>query len=56
MQGKIWRAVGLETQRGCPYTCTFCNSPSNNVEYKAETGGKFHRKKHQTIKKRIRFF
>ena len=31
MQGKIWRAVGLETQRGCPYTCTFCNSPSNNV-------------------------
>ena len=45
MQGKIWRAVGFETQRGCPYTCTFCNSPSNNVEYKAETGGKFHRKK-----------
>ena len=36
MQGKIWRAVGFETQRGCPYTCTFCNSPSNNVEYKAE--------------------
>ena len=32
MQGKIWRAVGLETQRGCAYTCTFCNSPSNNVE------------------------
>ena len=25
MQGKIWRAVGLETQRGCPYTCTYCN-------------------------------
>ena len=45
MQGKIWRAVGFETQRGCPYTCTFCNSPSNNVEYKDETGGKFHRKK-----------
>ena len=45
MQGKIWRAVGFETQRGCPYTCTFCNSPSNNVEYKNETGGKFHRKK-----------
>ena len=45
MQGKIWRAVGFETQRGCPYTCTFCNSPSNNVEYKEETGGKFHRKK-----------
>jgi len=45
MQGKIWRAVGFETQRGCPYTCTFCNSPSNNVEYKQETKSKFHRKK-----------
>ena len=45
MQGKIWRAVGLETQRGCPYTCTFCNSPSNNVVYKNETNARFHRKK-----------
>ena len=56
MQGEIWRAVGLETQRGCPYTCTFCNSPSNNVEYKAETGGKFHRKKSITrLKKELDF-
>lgn len=45
MQGKIWKAVGLETQRGCPYTCTFCNSPSNNVVYKNETSARFHRKK-----------
>ena len=56
MQGEIWRAVGLETQRGCPYTCTFCNSPSNNVEYKAETGGRFHRKKSiSRIKKELDF-
>ena len=56
MQGEIWRAVGFETQRGCPYTCTFCNSPSNNVEYKAETGGKFHRKKSiGRIKKELDF-
>ncbi|MDB4157381.1 B12-binding domain-containing radical SAM protein [Candidatus Pelagibacter sp.] len=56
MQGEIWRAVGLETQRGCPYTCTFCNSPSNNVEYKAENGGKFHRKKSITrLKKELDF-
>ena len=45
MQGKIWRAVGLETQRGCPYTCTYCNSPSNNVIYKKEVNRIFHRKK-----------
>ena len=56
MQGEIWRAVGLETQRGCPYTCTFCNSPSNNVEYKAETGGRFHRKKSMSrLKKELDF-
>ena len=45
MQGKIWRAVGLETQRGCPYTCTYCNSPSNNVIYKDDGQRIFHRKK-----------
>ena len=44
MQGKIYRAVGIETQRGCPYTCTFCNSPSNNVIYKNEVNKIFHRK------------
>ncbi len=56
MQGKIWRAVGFETQRGCPYTCTFCNSPSNNVEYKTETGGRFHRKKSiERMKKELDF-
>ena len=36
MQGKVWKTIGVETQRGCPYTCTFCNSPSNNVVYKEE--------------------
>ncbi len=45
MQGKIYRAVGIETQRGCPYTCTFCNSPANNVVYKEEVDRIFHRKK-----------
>ena len=45
MQGKIWRAVGLETQRGCPYTCAYCNSPSNNVIYKDAGPRIFHKKK-----------
>ena len=25
--GRIVRAIQLETYRGCPYSCTFCNSP-----------------------------
>jgi hypothetical protein len=45
MQGRVWRAVGFETQRGCPYTCTYCNSPSNNQVYSAERAGNFYRKK-----------
>ena len=45
MQAKIWRAVGLETQRGCPYTCTYCNSPANNIIYKNEVNKIFYRKK-----------
>jgi len=45
MQGKIYRAVGMENQRGCPYTCAYCNSPSNNIVYKNEIASKFYRKK-----------
>ena len=45
MQGKIWRTIGYETQRGCPYTCTYCNSPSNNEIYDSEQSGRFYRKK-----------
>ena len=57
MQGKIWRAVGVETQRGCPYTCTFCNSPSNNVIYKKEVNKIFHRKKSiKRVKQELDFF
>lgn len=45
MQGKIWRTVGIESQRGCPFTCTYCNSPSNNAITKSETNSRFYRKK-----------
>ena len=45
MQGRVYKTIGVETQRGCPYSCTFCNSPSNNILYDAEHAGRFHRKK-----------
>lgn len=45
MQGRIWRTLGMETQRGCPYTCAYCNSPSNNEAYNRERSGRFYRKK-----------
>lgn len=27
MGGKVYKTLPLETYRGCPYLCTFCNSP-----------------------------
>lgn len=44
MQGQVWRMFPIETHRGCPYTCGYCNSPSQNIIY-AETSQKFFRKK-----------
>lgn len=41
MRGKIWRMLSVETHRGCPYTCTFCNSPGQNQAF----GMDFFRKK-----------
>ncbi len=29
--GKIYKTITLETVRGCPYTCTFCNTPAREL-------------------------
>jgi len=36
MQGKMRRMLPVTTIRGCPYTCAYCNSPSQIVIYKNE--------------------
>ena len=48
----------VETQRGCPYACRFCNSPEKNEFYTAQKAGKFFRKRtiknvHEEIKEII---
>ena len=48
MGGKIRRLLPVETHRGCPYTCAFCNSPSQNRLYD-QTGEKFFRKKNMKL-------
>ena len=45
MYGKLYRMMPIETHRGCPYECTFCNSPAQNVFYSEATGKSFFRKR-----------
>ena len=42
---KIWNAIPIETYRGCPYQCTFCNSPAQVVMAKEKKQGIFTRRK-----------
>jgi anaerobic magnesium-protoporphyrin IX monomethyl ester cyclase len=45
MAGKWYKMMPVETIRGCPYKCTFCNSPDQITMYKENTGTNFFRKK-----------
>jgi len=45
MGGKVYRMFPVETFRGCPYKCAFCNSPSQEVMYREETGESYIRRK-----------
>jgi len=45
MAGKVWKLFPVETSRGCPYSCTFCNSPATAEIYDHCGGGRFFRKK-----------
>src|SRR5690606_3055272 len=57
MSGRIYRMLPIETVRGCPYTCRFCNSPSQMTMYRGETEGKFLRKKRMDlVHKELKYF
>jgi anaerobic magnesium-protoporphyrin IX monomethyl ester cyclase len=45
MGGKIFKTVPIETYRGCPYSCTFCNSPMQVEIMRANHLGNFMRRK-----------
>jgi radical SAM superfamily enzyme YgiQ (UPF0313 family) len=52
MGGRLRRLLPVETHRGCPYTCSFCNSPAQNVLYGGELSY-FRRKSMDLIRKEI---
>lgn len=45
MKGKLWRMASVETARGCPYRCSFCNSPSQVDLYHGASAGEYFRLK-----------
>jgi anaerobic magnesium-protoporphyrin IX monomethyl ester cyclase len=45
MGGKVYRMFPVETHRGCPYKCAFCNSPSQMAMYRTEQGKSYLRRK-----------
>jgi len=45
MQGQIMRMAPVETDRGCPYKCRFCEAPSLVGFYKENTGQYYFRRK-----------
>ena len=56
MAGKVYKTIPIETNRGCPYTCAFCNSPSINKLYRENGSKTFFRKKNMnTIQKELRY-
>ena len=44
MAGQVYKMIPIETIRGCPFTCKFCNSPDQMAFYK-DLGHNYYRKK-----------
>ena len=56
MAGKVYKMFPVETIRGCPFTCKFCNSPDQMQLYK-ELGHNFYRKKKMDlVYKELKYF
>lgn len=57
MGGKVYRMFPVETHRGCPYKCTFCNSPSQMKMYREEVGTSYlRRKSFENMRKELLFY
>lgn len=58
MGGRVFsRALSMETYRGCPYQCTYCNSPGTRDIAKTFDLGNFMRRKSiDTIEKEINYY
>lgn len=53
MQGMLRRMIPIQTIRGCPYTCGYCNSPSQVQLYKSENSRFFRTQKIELVRREI---
>ena len=57
MGGKVYRMFPVETHRGCPYKCAYCNSPSQMLMYKEEANSNYlRRKSYDNMKRELEFY
>jgi len=57
MAGDVYKMFPVEIFRGCPYTCTYCNSPWQSELYKKEANTEFlRRKSFEKIKEELYFY
>ena len=56
MAGKVYKMVPIETIRGCPFTCRFCNSPDQMALYKGLGHNYYRKKKMNLVYKELKYF
>jgi radical SAM superfamily enzyme YgiQ (UPF0313 family) len=57
MAGKIYRMFPVETHRGCPYSCSYCNSPAQrNLHNTEHAGNYFRRRSVNMVKRELEFY
>lgn len=49
MGGRVFKMIPVETYRGCPYSCTYCNSPAQRAFTKDNELGNFLRRKRMQV-------
>jgi len=54
MGGKVVRAIPIETYRGCPMKCTYCNSPLHNTIARSEGRTYLRRRSIEGIRKEMK--
>lgn len=54
--GRSYKTFPVETHRGCPYKCTYCNSPSQLAMYKDNGDGFFRLKSIENVRRELLYY